>query len=130
MVVLLSTAMKGSGGSENVAGAVGEASRTTNGGRNGCDDDYPVIGTPFIWRRWCMVAHLGIKSGCAGSASMRYDSLRLPGLSECKQWTRESLGSSRLEVEARRTWWRGRWETVMSLCIAVAYVTGISELTQ
>jgi hypothetical protein len=72
---------------------VGEASRRMNSVRNGCGDDCPMLGTPFIRQGWCTAARLGIESGCGDPASMRYDSLQLPGPSECKWWIGESLGS-------------------------------------
>jgi hypothetical protein len=72
-VVLLATVMKGSDGSKNVIEVVGEALRMTNGVRNSCGDDCPVLGTPFIQWRWCTTAHLGIELGCGGPTSMRYD---------------------------------------------------------
>jgi hypothetical protein len=43
-------------------GASGEASTTTDGVRNGCGDNCPVLRTPFIRRRWCMAGKLRIES--------------------------------------------------------------------
>jgi hypothetical protein len=47
-VALRYVAMKGSGGMEKLVGAVGEASRMTDGVRNGCGEDSPMLQTPFI----------------------------------------------------------------------------------
>jgi hypothetical protein len=109
--------MKGSGGSENLTGAAGEALRTTHGVRNGCGDNCPMLGTPFIRWRCCVVAHLGIKSigVVPAPASMRFHSLRLPVVAEYKRWSVESSGSSWWEGEARRPCCHGGQETALDL---------------
>jgi hypothetical protein len=121
--------VKRSRGSLKFVIAVGEAWRTTPGGGNNCGEDESVLGTPFIWQRWCAVAHLGIESTSIvhALAIMRVHSLQLPGVVEYKPWIGESLWSSRLEEEASRTWWHRGGETVMSLGV-IGNLCNVSEL--